>query len=195
MNSKTFFRKILSYFAQGLLILAPISITIYVAYLIFKFFDDLLPFNIPGLSILMIFVVILLTGFLASTIIARPVIAYFNRLINRTPFLKTVIGSIKDVLGAFVGKKKKFNEPVLLKLGKDTEVEQIGFVTCRDLSVIGLSGNKIAVYIPVSFSFTGYICIVPAQNVTPLNISAADALKFAISGGIIEVEKNESPSP
>jgi uncharacterized membrane protein len=189
MKTKAFFVKVLNYFVQGLIILAPISITIYILYAILRFVDDLVPIHIPGLGILIVLAAVTLAGVLGSTIIGRPVIAYFNKLINRAHLLKTVINSIKDLLGAFVGKKKKFNEPVLVLLNKDAGVEQMGFVTCRDLSMVGIAGLKIAVYVPFSFTFTGYMYVVPAENITPLHITSTDAIKFIISGGVIEGDK------
>lgn len=190
MKAKPIFKRFLNYFIQGLVILAPVAITIYIIYWILKFIDDLIPVSFPGLGLLIILIIITLTGLLASTIIARPVMAYFKRLIRKTPLINTIITSVEDLLGAFVGKKKKFNEPVLIKMNKNSDIEQIGFVTCKDLSQIGLEGRKIAVYIPFSFTFTGYMFVVPAENITPLNISSTDAIKFVISGGVIEGDKN-----
>lgn len=192
MKPKSIFRRLLNYFLQGLLILAPITITIYILYLIFKFVDDIIPISIPGLGILIILAVVTLTGLLASTFIGQPVIAYLRRLLHRAPLLKTVVDSIQDLVGAFVGKKKKFTEPVLVMMNREAGIEQIGFVTCRELSVIGIPGTKIAVYIPFSFTFTGYTFVVPAENVSPLKMSAADAIKFVVSGGVIDVEKEEA---
>lgn len=191
MDTKTFLRKILNSFFQGLIILAPISITIYILYVIFKFVDNILPIQIPGLGIVIILLVITLTGLFASTIIARPIIAYFTRTLNRAPLLKTIVNSIKDLLGAFVGKKKKFNEPVLILINRDTGIQQMGFVTSKELDQIGISGKKIAVYIPFSFTFTGYMYIVPAENITPLNISSTDAIKFIVSGGVIDMDNED----
>ena len=189
MKAKTFFGKLLNYFFQGLIILAPITITVYILYVILKFVDELIPINIPGIGILIVLFGVTFTGFLASTFIGRPVIAYFNKLLNKAHLLKTVINSIKDLLGAFVGKKKKFNEPVLVMMNKESNIEQMGFVTCKDLTMVGIPGNKIAVYIPFSFTFTGYMFVVPSENITPLKASSMDAIKFIISGGVIEGDK------
>jgi uncharacterized membrane protein len=189
MKAKIIFRKWLNYFFQGLIILAPIGITLYILYAILKFVDDLVPIHIPGIGILIVLVVLTATGLLASTIIAKPIIAYLNKALNKAPLFKTVINSIKDLLGAFVGKKKKFNEPVLVMMNKESGIEQMGFVTCKELSLIGIPGTKIAVYIPFSFTFTGYMFVVPAENITHLNISSTDAIKFIISGGVLEGDK------
>ena len=189
MKTKSIFTKILNYFAQGLIILAPVSITVYALYVLLKFVDDLVPIHIPGIGILIVLFVVTLTGVLASTFIGRPIITYFNKLINKAHLLKTVINSIKDLLGAFVGKKKKFNEPVLVMMNKESGIEQMGFITCKELSMVGIPGKKIAVYIPFSFTFTGYMFVVPTENITLLNISSTDAIKFIISGGVIEGDK------
>lgn len=189
MKVKSLFRRLLNYFFQGLLILAPTFITVYFLYIIFKFLDELIPLKFPGLGILIVLAGITATGLLASTLIGRPIVAYFNKLLNKSQLLKTVINSIKDLLSAFVGTKKKFNEPVLVMMNKEAGIEQMGFVTCKELSMIGIPGKKIAVYIPFSFTFTGYMFVVPAENITPLNISSTDAIKFIISGGVLETDK------
>lgn len=189
MKVKSLFRRLLNYFFQGLIIIAPISITVYFLYLIFKFLDELIPLKFPGLGILIVLAGITFTGLLASTFIGRPIVSYFNKLLNKSQLLKTVINSIKDLLSAFVGTKKKFNEPVLVMMNKEAGIEQMGFVTCKELSMIGIPGKKIAVYIPFSFTFTGYMFVVPAENITPLNISSTDAIKFIISGGVLETDK------
>lgn len=195
MKTKIFFKRILNYLLQGLIILAPIGVTIYILYVVLAFLDDLIPVKIPGLGILIILVMLIITGFLASTIIAKPIVASINRYIRKMPLLNTLISSVKDLLGAFIGKKKKFTEPVLVMVNKQAGIEQIGFVTCNELSQIGIPGKKIVVYIPFSFSFMGYIFVVPSENVTKIDVSPAEAFKFIISGGVIEVaDENKKES-
>ena len=109
---------------------------------------------------------------------------FISRLIEKAPLIGIIYSSIKDLLEAFVGNKKKFTEPVLFKLSRESEVEQMGFITQRDLSLFGISKRKISVYIPFPYSFMGNLYIVPEDNITPLDISPTQAMKFIVSGGV-----------
>ncbi len=108
------------YFLQGLLYLAPISLTIYVVYWIFSFTDSLLQayiydffdIRIPGLGVLVIIVVLTVLGFIGQTIIARPFKLIVTKFMLKIPLLNLIYSSVKDFFSAFVGKDKKFNKPV-----------------------------------------------------------------------------------
>ena len=210
MNFKFFFRKpikrrLINYFLQGLLYIAPLGITVFILYALFGFFDGILRssiqslfgVDIPGLGLVIIVVLITLLGFVGQTVIAQPVKRYLNQIIQQTPFLQTIYTTIKDFVGAFLGKDKKFVHPVLVKLNRTHELERIGFLTQTDLSELKLK-DKVAVYFPQSYSFSGDLFIVPSENVTPLDISPGDAMKFAVTGGVARVSedngkmKNES---
>jgi uncharacterized membrane protein len=87
------------------------------------------------------------------------------------------------LLGAFVGDKKKFNKPVLVRINKDNNLHQIGFVTQADLTDLGLD-DMVVVYFPHSYAFSGYHYFVAKENVKPLNIPGPTAMKFIVSGGV-----------
>ena len=184
-------KKIGTYFLQGLVFIAPIAITIYILFFIFTFVDGLLQdyleswlkLNIPGLGILVILFLLTLLGFVGSTIIARPFKILFNNLMERAPIVKLIYSALNDLLSAFVSKEKKFNKPVLVKVNSISELEKIGFLTQEDLSQIGIK-NKVAVYFPHSYNFSGEMFIVPIENITLLDIPAAEAMKFVVSGGV-----------
>ena len=76
-----------------------------------------------------------------------------------------------------------------MKLGGNTEVERLGFITQNDLSHLGLGPEKVAVYLPHAFNWSGNLYIVPARNVTPLDARAADVMKFVVSGGVSQVDE------
>ncbi|MDZ7741713.1 MAG: DUF502 domain-containing protein [Bacteroidota bacterium] len=199
MKFKSLGGQISRYFLQGLLYLAPLSITAYVIYISFEYVDSLLDkyiekllgMSIPGLGILVIFVGLTLIGFLGSSIIFRPIARYLDRLISRAPLIKIIYTSLKDIFSAFVGKKKRFTEPVLIRINKDTELQKIGFVTNRDLSLLGIEGEKVAVYLPHSYNFSGNLFVVPVENVQKLDARPADVMKFIISAGITDIESKE----
>jgi uncharacterized membrane protein len=195
MRSRNLTRKIASYFFQGLLFIGPLAITIYSIHLVFVWVDSLLKeyieeffgVDIPGFGFLSVLFIIILVGYLGSSILFRPFVTWFDRLISKAPLIKIIYTSVKDLLSAFVGKKRRFNKPVLVKVSADGALEKIGFVTNEDLSDIGIQEKKIAVYLPHSYAWSGNLFIVPAENVTPINASATDVMKYVISAGVTKV--------
>lgn len=185
-------KRLLGYFFQGLLYIAPLGITLYILYTLFIFLDGLfkpalfklLKINIPGLSLIIVFLFVALLGLLGQTIIAAPIKQLINHFINKAPLVKVIYSSIKDLLSAFVGKEKKFNQAVLVKVNLISNLEKLGFITQEDVSNLGVEGNKVAVYFPHSYNFSGELFIVPAENVKKIDAPPADVMKFIVSGGV-----------
>lgn len=186
---KKLFQIIFRYFLQGLLYIGPIFVVLYIIYWIFMRIDGLLPFKIPGLGFVVIFVGISIVGYFGNTIIARPLLKYFKRLIDRVPLIKTIYESVTDLLSAFVGNKKKFNVPVMVKINVDAEIYKLGFLTREDLSLLGLEKRFVAVYLPHSYNFSGNMFVVPSELIKPLNLPSSEVMKFIVSGGIIDIEE------
>lgn len=189
-------KKSISFFLQGLLFIGPIAVSVYVIYKVFDLVDgllrDLLPWEIPGLGLVIILVLITMLGWLGSTIIAKPMFSYFEKLIEKAPLIKIIYSAVKDLLSAFVGSKKSFNQPVLVKLEKDSDVQKLGFITQTDLTELGIGKDKVAVYLPHSYAWSGNQYIVPKENVEALDVSAAMVMKFIVSGGVTSLESNNS---
>lgn len=193
-------KKILKFFLQGLLFVVPIAITLYVMVKSILWIDSLLPFQIPikipgfpsleipGLGLLTIFTFISLVGYISILYIRNPLFAYIERAIERAPLMKLIYSSVKDLVEAFVGEKRRFNKPVLVRLEKDSQINRIGFITKEDLSEIGIEKDMVAVYLPFSYSFAGELIILPRENITELNTSGTHAMKFIISGGVTEIK-------
>ncbi len=179
-------KKLLGYFLQGLLYLVPIAATVYVVWEAVVFVDSLVPVDIPGVGLLIILVGVTLFGLLGSSILAKQIFN-IDKILDRLPLIKIIYSSIKDLLSAFVGKKKRFTEPVLVKM--EGNVERFGFITQKDLTHLGISKGKIGVYIPFSYAVTGNLIVVLKENVTPVDASSADIMKFIISGGVTEIEE------
>lgn len=180
-------KRLLGYFLQGLLYTVPIAATIYVIYHAVIMLDSIIPLDIPGLGILVIIIAVTFAGYVGGTLISKQ-LNFIEKLIERVPLIKIIYTSVKDLLSAFVGKKKRFTEPVLVKM--EGEVERLGFITQKDLSDIGVSKDRLAVYIPFSYAVTGNLIIVPIKNVTPIDANSAEVMKFIISGGVTELNEN-----
>lgn len=195
MEKNRIYKRLIRYFFQGLLITGPIVITIYSVWvmflwidgLLYKYIEEYLGRSIPGLGLITVVAIIILIGSLGSTLLFKPVARYFDHLMSHTPFIKIIYTSVKDLIAAFVGQKKRFNQPVLVKVSADGSIEKIGFVTDEDLSVIGISENKIAVYLPHSYAWSGNLFIVPATHVTKIDASATEVMKYIISAGVTKI--------
>ena len=181
-------KKFINYFLQGLLYIVPITVTLYVVYWTFQKIDGILPFQFPGLGLIIIIALITFIGFVGSAIIASPINAFFQRLLKRTPLLQTIYSSVRDLMSTFVGKKKGFSQPVLIKLYENSTIERIGFITNEDLSTLQIKEGKVLVYLPHSYAFSGQLFVVDRNYITPVDSSSSEIMKLIISGGVTEIE-------
>lgn len=191
-----FIKNAARYFFQGLLILVPIVLTFYVITYFVLWIGSWLeysgfsvhPYIDPFIGFLLVIILIVLIGVLGTTIIFQPFLLLLDRLIEKAPLIKTIYTSVKDLLSAFVGQKKRFTKPVLVTVNKEANIQKLGFITQNDLSEIGLGMEKVAVYLPYSYAFSGMLIIVPKENITFIDAGSADIMKFIISGGVTEFE-------
>jgi len=185
-------KMILNYFFRGLLFILPLFATFYVVIVLINWTDDTLnallyswlPFQIPGLGIISAFFLIVLLGFAVSMAISKPIFNYFESLMARTPFVKIIYSAFKDFTEAFVGNKKRFNKPVIVSFSDG--LDRIGFITQNDLSILKIS-NRIAVYCPHSYNFSGNLFLVDPSRVKVLDVNPTDAMKFVVSAGITHI--------
>lgn len=183
------FKKLIKYFLQGLFYLMPLAITLYVVVESIIIIDSIIPIDIPGLGIIIILVFITSIGYLFSTYLAT-LLRPFERLIMRTPLIKLIYTSIKDLMSAFVGSKKQFSKPVLVTIQEKPLIQRMGFVTKDDASEIGLDSDKVVVYLPFSYAVSGEVIIVSKSAVEPINAKSADIMKLIISGGVTSIGNN-----
>ena len=176
-------------FFQGLLIIGPFALTIWIIWYIVSSIDNIIPTiserTYPGITFLIVIISTTLIGYLGNKfIIGRVVVDSFDYLLEHTPGIKFIYTSLKDVMTSFVGDKKKFNKPVLIKTTENPAIWRIGFLTQSDLSSVGFP-NYVSVYLPHSYAVSGWVVFVLATNITILeNVSAAQAMKFSVSGGV-----------
>ncbi len=183
MTFKSLTGRVVSYLVRGLLLLTPVYFTGYIIYGLLDWLDSQFYFYFPGSGLVVALAVVVGVGFVGSTFIAVPVFRVFEQFINTLPLVRIIYSSLKDLVSAFVGDKKKFNQPVLVKLGTNTDLQRLGFVTQTDLSSLRLEG-VVAVYLPQSYAFAGDLFIVPAALVTPLDAPTTEVMKFIVSGGV-----------
>lgn len=188
---RRFAKILLRSFLQGLVILGPVAVTAYVIYLVFVNVDNLgsfmgvLPFKMPrGLGFLIVISAVTFVGYLGTRFFFAKALDAFSHLLESTPGIKHIYSSVKDVMGSFVGDKRKFNKPVWVRVNHQPEIWRIGFITQSSMDKFGLE-EKVAVYMPHAYAISGWVIIVDKTETTPITkMNTAEAMKFAMSGGI-----------
>jgi uncharacterized membrane protein len=200
-TGKFILSKLFQYFLQGLLIIAPVVITFYTIYWVISSIDSLIPLfttadeqgNVRvrnyGLGFLLIIVVICLIGYFSSFFIKLRLFSLFDSWLEKAPGIRFIYTTVKDFFEAFAGEKKKFNKPVFANID-DSDVWRVGFITKEEMKEFGFV-DYVAVYIPASYSIAGNVYLLPRNRIKFItNITATEAMKFAISGGVTDDEKH-----
>ena len=104
-------KRLVRYFLRGLLVTAPLGLTVYIVWLVLSAIDRLMPFPIPGLGLVATLVLITLIGIGTSNVVGRTLVDLADALFGRLPLVKLVYTSIKDLVDAFVGDKRRFDVP------------------------------------------------------------------------------------
>jgi uncharacterized membrane protein len=148
-------------------------------------------YRIYGLGLLTILVFLVVAGYLGSTIVMSAILKKGEVLLYKIPLVKEIYKSIKDVFGAFISDKKKFDKAVIVEVVPG--VNRVGFITNKDMSSIGIP-NLLAVYFPLSYAFTGELLFIESRLIKELpSEHVSDIFKLLISGGIIEKKSDHDP--
>ena len=185
-----------TYILRGTFIIAPLFFTFYALWMILgkidypvqEIFYSIFKFRIPGIGLITVFLLLILVGYLGTSILMDKVFKGLESLILKLPIVKEIYKAIRDVIGAFASDKKKFEKPVLVKVGEG--IHRIGFITTEDLTDFDITSNLVSVYFPLSYAFTGELLLVDKSLLSPLDTrDVKDLMKFVISGGIVNGEK------
>jgi len=203
MKKPFHYKKLLQYFLQGLLILAPVAITAYAIYFVVSTIDNWIPFftytdtrglvhvRNYGIGFLVIIAAIIVIGYFSSFFITGRIVSFLDKVLEKTPGIKHIYGPTRDFFEAFAGDKKKFNKNVLANVD-DNDVWRFGFITREDMDDFGLK-DYVTVYIPMSYSVAGNVYVIPKTRIKLIeNISAAQSMKFAVSGGVTDIDETDS---
>jgi uncharacterized membrane protein len=205
MKLRIIARKLFKYFLQGLIILAPITITFWAVLSLFNWVDSILPDfihrlfprlaldengnprHIPGLGFILVMVIVLGVGYVSSSFIVSKLVELFDNILEKTPGIKIIYSTIKDFFEAFAGNRRKFDRAVLVSI-EAPDIWRIGFITHEELTEFGLQ-EYISVYVPQSYAFAGHLYFVKKERVRLItDITSTDAMKFAISGGVTNID-------
>lgn len=197
------FKKLFQWFLQGMLIIAPITITIYSLYFVISTIDGWLPIFTHidetgqvrvqnyGVGLVVILTVIILIGYFSSFFITGRIISFMDKFMEKTPGIKHIYSTTKDFFEAFAGDKKKFTHNVLANID-DNDVWRLGFVTRNDMSDFGLN-DFVSVYVPMAYSVAGNVYIIPRARIKSItHISSAQTMKFAVSGGVTDISEEHT---
>ncbi len=174
---------LLTYFLRGLVVTAPLALTLYICWAVFVRLDRWIGLPIPGAGFVLTLALITLAGILASNLVTRSVVAAIEQVMRRLPFVRLLYTSTKDLLNAFVGEQRRFDRPVIVALTPDGHVSALGFITADSLAHLGL-GDLVAVYVPQSYNVAGNLLLLPAHRVRPIPTESAEVMAFIISGGV-----------
>ena len=196
------YKKLLQYFLQGLLVLAPVAITAYAIYFVVSTIDSWIPIFTHtddkgvvhvqnyGFGFIIIIAALIAIGYFSSFFITGRILSFFDKWLEKTPGIKHIYSTTRDFFEAFAGDKKKFTQHVLANVD-DNDVWRFGFITRDDMSDFGLN-DYVTVYIPMAYSVAGNVYVIPKDRVKPIeNITAAQTMKFAVSGGVTDIDDND----
>jgi uncharacterized membrane protein len=196
------FFRLRNYFFTGILVSAPVLITIYIIFIFLDFIDvqmhALMPgivpkISVPGLGLVVAAIVLVLIGWLATNFLGRLVIKLSEGLFGRTPVVRTLYGGSKQILEMIMGKQAKaFRETVLVEF-PCAGVWSIGFLTGNTQADVSrqLGQHTISVYVPTAPNPTsGYVIFVPPEKIKRTSITVDQALKLVVSSGVLVPHDN-----
>jgi len=200
-------KSIFKYFLQGLLVIAPLAITIYTIYWVISTVDNWVPiFRKPvrdfqghtigyevqnyGLGFLVIIVTIIIIGYLSSFFIQSRIFSLFDKWLEKTPGIKYIYSSVRDFFEAFAGNKRRFDRAVLINVFGD-DVWIVGFLTDQEMHKFDMGSEHVAVYVPQAYNFAGQLYILPRHKVKKIDhLTSGEAMKYAVTGGVVHVEED-----
>ncbi len=196
-TKKSVFARIRNYFITGVLVLIPIGITVYLTLFLIKISskilpkelnpDHYLPYNIPGLEILISLFLITFVGWLSLTFIGKRFIVFFESVLNRIPILRTIYSSTGQLMDNFSQNKKSKKSVVLVQYPRQG-IWAVGFATKENTGKIkdALSEDTINVFVPTTPNPTsGFLLLFPKKDVIFLDLTFEEASKFVVSAGSI----------
>jgi uncharacterized membrane protein len=183
-------------FLRGLAVVLPAVLTAYVLWWLATAAEGTLgpvlrkvipgEFYVRGLGILVGLALIFTVGAVTRFWLAQKLLDGFESLVARVPLVKTIYGSIKDLMGFFSSGGKKDLEQVVLVRFENPTMRMLGFVTREDLTTTSpdLDAEQVAVYLPMSYQIGGFTVVVPRSMLSPVAMTVEEAMRFAMTAGV-----------
>ena len=196
-------------FFTGIVVAAPITVTVWLVYNLITFADETvkplipraylpesyLPFAIPGFGLIVAVIMLTLLGALAANILGRSLLQAGERLVARVPFVRSIYGALKQLLESiFSQTEKSFKEVVLLQYPREG-LWVVGFITTRARGEIKerLADDYIGVFVPSTPNPTsGFIVWLPEADIIRLDMSVEDGANLIVSAGLVIPERDKT---
>ncbi|MNK51252.1 hypothetical protein D3C87_701500 [compost metagenome] len=189
-------------FLQGLITFLPIAVTIYIVYAGVQIVDSILgdalrailPVYVPGLGFLTTIILIFILGLLLNNLITSGLFFKLEQKITQVPFIKAIYSPLRDLMNLFSkgGGPESMKSVVLVDIA-ESGIRAMGLVTRESFndvpSIEANAGDRVSVYIPMSYGLGGFTLLVPRSRITPLDIPVEKAMSLAITGWV----KNDHP--
>ena len=197
---KPIFSKIRNNFIAGIVVLIPIGITLYLTLFLIRISgkiipkeinpNNYLPFNIPGVEIIIALIIITFIGWLSLSFLGKKFFELFNNILRKIPILRTIYSAIGQMTETFTKSDNKEKSVVLLEYPREG-IWAVGFATKENE---GLIKNKVGedvvnVFVPTTPNPTsGFLLMVPKKDLIYLDISFEQASKFIVSAGTTNID-------
>jgi uncharacterized membrane protein len=194
-KKRSFLTRLRNNFIAGVVVLIPIGITVYVTFLLVSISakilpkeinpNNYLPYNIPGIEILLSVGIITLIGFLSLSFIGKRLLGIFNNILKKIPILRTIYFAIGQMTESFTSKDKEKKNVVLLEYPRKGSWA-VGFATKENTSEISKKTQKklINVFVPTTPNPTsGFLLMIPKEDLIYLDMTFEEASKFIVSAG------------
>lgn len=187
-------RHIGQYFLRGILLLAPVLITFSLVLWLFRTLDGAFApvVTTPGAGLVVLLLSIVLIGWVSSFFFIQRSFGIVGKGLEHMPGVSFIYTSLRDFFEAFVGNKRRFTQAVLVNVGAD-EVWLVGFLTDEDAGNFELGKDFVSVYVPQAYNVAGQLYLVKRERIRLLeNHSPADVMKYAVSGGAVEITDKDA---
>ena len=199
-DKKSIFTKLRNNFIAGVVVLIPIGITLYLTLFLIRFTgkiipkeinpNNYLPFNIPGVEILIALIIITLIGWLSLSFLGKKFFELFNNILKKIPILRTIYSAIGQMTESFTKTDNKQKSVVLLEYPRKG-VWAVGFATKQNEGLIKdqVKEEIINVFVPTTPNPTsGFLLMVPKKDLIYLNVTFEQASKFIVSAGTTNID-------
>ena len=199
INKKSIFAKIRNNFIAGIVVLIPIGITLYLTIFIIRISgkiipkeinpNNYLPFNIPGVEIIIALLVITFIGWLSLSFLGKKFFEIFNNILKKIPILRTIYSAIGQMTETFTKSDSKDKSVVLLEYPRKG-IWVVGFATKENKGIIRnkVGEDAINVFVPTTPNPTsGFLLMVPKKDLIYLDVSFEQASKFIVSAGTTNI--------
>jgi uncharacterized membrane protein len=197
---KSIFSKLRNNFIAGIVVLIPIGITLYLTLFLIRISgkiipkeinpNNYLPFDIPGVEILIALIIITLIGWLSLSFLGKKFFELFNNILKKIPILRTIYSAIGQMTKSFTKADNKEKSVVLLEYPRKG-VWAVGFATKENEGMIKqkIKEDIINVFVPTTPNPTsGFLLMVPKKDLIYLNVSFEQASKFIVSAGTTNID-------